>query len=126
MNLELTKAEEKVMKVLWSIKRGLIRDVVKEYEEPKPAYTTIATIVKILEKKGFVERKPVANSFEYYPLVEKKEYTNGFMKSFVKSYFSNSFKNMVSEFSNHEDLSTEEMEELIEYFKGKIDHKKKQ
>ena len=126
MNLELTKAEEKVMKILWSIKRGLIRDVVKEYEEPKPAYTTIATIVKILEKKGFVDRKPVANSFEYYPIIEKKEYTNGFMKSFVKSYFSNSFTNMVSEFSNHEDLSTEEMEELIEYFKGKIDHKKKQ
>ena len=125
MNLELTKAEEKVMKILWSIERGLIRDVVKEYEEPKPAYTTVATIIKILEKKGFVERKPIANSFEYHPLIEKKEYTSGFMKSFVKNYFSNSFKNMVSEFSNQEDLSTEEMEELIEYFKGEINNKKK-
>ena len=126
MNLELTKAEEKVMKILWSIEKGLIRDVVKECEGPKPAYTTIATIVKILEKKGFVGRKPVANSFEYYPLIEKKQYTSGFMRRFVKSYFSNSFKNMVSEFGNQEDLSTEEMEELIEYFKHKIDDKKKQ
>lgn len=126
MNLELTKAEEKVMKILWSIEKGLIRDVVKECEGPKPAYTTIATIVKILEKKGFVGRKPVANSFEYYPLIEKKQYTSGFMRTFVKSYFSNSFKNMVSEFGNQEDLSTEEMEELIEYFKHKIDDKKKQ
>ncbi|MBL4604962.1 MAG: BlaI/MecI/CopY family transcriptional regulator [Flavobacteriaceae bacterium] len=124
MNLELTKAEEKAMKILWSIKKGLIRDVVKEYKDPKPAYTTVATIIKILEKKGFVGRKPIANSYEYYPLIEKKEYTNGFVKSFVKNYFSNSFKNMVSEFSNHEDLSTEEMEELIAHFKGKIDNKK--
>lgn len=125
MNLELTKAEEKVMKILWSIERGLIRDVVKEYQEPRPAYTTVATIIKILEKKGFVGRKPIANSFEYHPLVEKKEYTSGFMNSFVKNYFSNSFKNMVSEFSNQQDLSTEEMEELIEYFKKEISNKKK-
>ena len=124
MNLELTKAEEKVMKILWSIDRGLIRDVVKEYEEPKPAYTTVATIIKILEKKGFVGRNPIANSFEYYPIVEKREYTRGFMKTFVKSYFSNSFKNMVSEFGNQEDLSTEDMEELIAYFKDKINNKK--
>ncbi len=125
MNLELTRAEEKVMKILWSIEKGLIRDVVKEYEEPKPAYTTVATIIKILENKGFLGRTPVANSYEYYPLIEKKQYTNGFMRSFVKSYFSDSFKNLVSEFSNQEDLSTEEMEELIAYFKDKIDDKKK-
>ncbi|MEQ6125104.1 BlaI/MecI/CopY family transcriptional regulator [Pseudotenacibaculum sp. MALMAid0570] len=125
MNLELTKAEEKVMKILWSIDKGLIRDVVKEYEEPKPAYTTVATIIKILEKKGFVGRKPIANSFEYYPLIERKQYTNGYMRSFVKNYFSNSFKNLVSELSSQEDLTTEEMEELITYFKNKIDDKKK-
>lgn len=123
MNLELTKAEEKAMKILWSIKKGQIRDVVKEYDEPKPAYTTIATIIKILEKKGFVGRKPIANSHEYHPLIKKEEYTTGFMKSFVKNYFSNSFKSMVSEFSNQEELSTQEMEELIEHFKIKIEDK---
>lgn len=125
MNLELTKAEEKVMKILWSIKRGLIRDVVAKYDEPKPAYTTVATIVKILEKKGFVDRSPVANSYEYFPVVEKSEYTKGFMRSFVKNYFSNSYKNLVSELSSDEEMTTQEMEELIEYFKNKIETKNK-
>lgn len=126
MKLELTKAEEKVMKILWNINRGLIRDIVAEYEDPKPAYTTIATIVKILEKKGFVKRKPVANSFEYSPKIKEEVYTQGFIQSFVKSYFSNSCKNLVSALSHQEDMSTEEMEELIQYFQEKIHDKKMQ
>ncbi|NER12045.1 BlaI/MecI/CopY family transcriptional regulator [Leptobacterium flavescens] len=125
MDLELTKAEEKAMKILWSIKKGLIRDIVAKYEEPKPAYTTVATIMKILEKKGFVGRQPIANSHEYYPLIERTEYTNGFIRSFMNRYFSNSFKSMVSEFSSESNLSTEEMEELIEHFKKKIESKNK-
>ena len=126
MKLELTKAEEKVMKILWKIDRGLIRDIVSEYEDPKPAYTTIATILKILEKKGFVKRKPVANSFEYSPKIKEEEYTQGFIQSFVKSYFSNSYKNLVSALSHQEDMSTEEMEELVQYFQEKIHDKKMQ
>lgn len=124
MDLVLTKAEEKAMKILWALEKGLIRDVVKEYDDPKPAYTTVATIFKILEKKGFVGRTPIANTHQYYPLIEKSEYTNGFMRSFVKNYFSNSFKNMVSEFSSSEELTTEEMEELIEHFKTQLKDKK--
>jgi BlaI family penicillinase repressor len=125
MDLNLTKAEEKAMKILWSIKRGLIRDVVNEYDEPKPAYTTVATIFKILERKGFVGRKPIANSHEYYPLVGRKEYTTQSVKSLVKNYFSNSFKSMVSEFSNQENLTTNDMQELIDYFEKQIGEKKK-
>lgn len=124
MDLELTKAEEKAMKILWAIKKGAIRDVVARYEEPKPAYTTVATILKILEKKGFIGRRPVANSHEYYPLVEKTAYTSGFIKSFVKKYFSSSFKRLVSEFSSKGELSTEEMEELIEHLKKQVKDKK--
>lgn len=126
MNIELTKAEEKVMKILWSIERGLIRDIVKQYDKPKPAYTTVATIIKILEKKGFVDRTPIANSYEYFPLIRKEEYSHGFMKSFVKSYFSNSYKRLVSELSENEELSTEEMEEIIEHLRSQIESKKKQ
>lgn len=125
MDLELTKAEEKAMKILWEIEKGLIRDIVREYEDPKPAYTTVATIIRILEKKGFVGRIPIANSYEYYPLIRKEEYTRGFMKSFVKSYFSNSFKSMVSEFNSSGELSTEEMEELIELLKDQIEENRK-
>jgi BlaI family transcriptional regulator, penicillinase repressor len=125
MELDLTKAEEKAMKILWSIKKGLIRDIVNEYEDPKPAYTTVATIFKILERKGFVGRTPVANSHEYYPLVERKDYTTQSVKSLVERYFSNSFKDMVSEFSNAENLSTKEMQELMEHFRKQIEQKKK-
>ncbi len=120
----LTKAEEKAMKIIWSLGKGMIRDIVSKYTEPKPAYTTVATIVKILEKKGFLERKPVANSFEYFPTVEKEEYTKKYMKSFVKRYFSDSFKNMVSAFGTEEELSTKDMEELINHFQKQIEKKK--
>ena len=125
MDLELTKAEEKAMKILWSLERGLIRDIVKEYDDPKPAYTTVATIFKILEKKGFVARTAIANSHEYYPLIAREAYTTQSLKSIVKNYFSNSFKNMVSEFSNKENLSTKDMQELIEHFEKQIKAKKK-
>lgn len=123
--MELTKAEEKVMKILWSLEKGLIRDVVDKYEPPKPAYTTIATIFKILEKKGFVERKPIANTFEYFPLIQKEEYRMKFMKSFVKNYFSNSFKGLVSELSNSDDLTTEDMQELIDHLERQLKAKNK-
>jgi BlaI family transcriptional regulator, penicillinase repressor len=125
MDLDLTKAEEKAMKILWSIKKGLIRDIVNEYEDPKPAYTTVATIFKILERKGFVGRTPVANSHEYYPLVERQEYTTRSVKSLMENYFSNSLKNMVSEFSSQENLSTKDMQELIDHLQKQIQQKKK-
>ncbi|NQZ76577.1 MAG: BlaI/MecI/CopY family transcriptional regulator [Ekhidna sp.] len=121
----LTKAEEKAMKNLWSIGEGMIRDLVNEYGDPKPAYTTVATIVKILEKKGFVGRRPVANSFEYFPIIEKEEYTKKYMKSFVKRYFADSFKNMVSAFGTEEELSTQDMEDLINHFQKQIQKKNK-
>lgn len=113
------------MRILWSIKKGLVRDIVNAYDDPKPAYTTVATVLKILEKKGFVARTPVANSFQYSPLVGQSDYTNGVMKSLVKNYFSNSFKNLVSDFSKNEPLSTQEMESLVAYFNKKLSEKKK-
>jgi len=124
-NLKLTEAEERAMKILWSLGQGVIRDVVEKYEEPRPAYTTVATILKILETKGFIERRPVGNTHEYYPMIEKTEYTNGYIKSFVKNYFSDSFKRLVSEFSNTGELTTQEMEELVEHLKDNIKNSKK-
>lgn len=125
MELSLTKAEEKAMKILWSIKSGLIRDVVNEYDDPKPAYTTVATIFKILERKGFVARRPVGNSYEYYPLIEREKYTMQSVRSLVENYYSNSFKNMVSEFTSKENLTTKDMQDLIEHFQKQIREKKK-
>lgn len=123
--LSLTKAEEKAMKILWSMEKGLIRDMVNQYDDPKPAYTTIATIFRILEKKGFVGRRPIANSHEYYPLIRREDYTTQSLKSLVQNYFSNSFKNMVSEFSNKEKLTTRDMQELVDYFQKQIKEKQR-
>jgi len=121
--MELTKAEEQIMKVLWKLKKGLIRKVVDEYEEPKPAYTTVATIMKILEKKGFVGKTPIANSFEYYPLISEQDYTKGFLSRFVSKYFSNSYTSMISSLSENENLSTQEIEEIISIFQDQLNKK---
>lgn len=122
--MDLTKAEEQVMKILWKIERGLIREIVKNYEEPKPAYTTVATIIKILEKKGFVSKTPIGNTFEYFTLISKQEYTNGYLNRFVNKYFSNSYKSLISSFSSNENLSTKEMEEIIELFQKQLNAQK--
>ena len=118
--MELTRAEDQVMKILWKIKKGLIRNVVKEYDDPKPAYTTVATIMKILEKKKFVDKIPIGNSYEYFPLVSKQEYTSGYMKRFVSKYFSNSYKSMISSLSSNENWSAKEMEEIIELLQNQL------
>ena len=122
--MELTKAEEQVMKILWRIKKGLIRQVVGEYDDPKPAYTTVATIMKILEKKGFVNKTPIANTYEYFPLISKDDYTRGFIKRFVGKYFSDSYKSLISSLSTDENLSTNDMEEIIDIFKQQLEAKK--
>ncbi len=122
--MELTKAEEQIMKILWRIEKGLIRNVVSEYRDPKPAYTTVATIMKILEKKGFVSKTPIGNTFEYSPLVSKQYYTGTFLKRFVGKYFSHSYKSMISSLSSNENLSTREMEEIIEMFQEELKSKK--
>ncbi len=122
--MELTKAEEQIMKILWRIEKGLIRNVVAEYSEPKPAYTTVATIIKILEKKGFVSKTPIGNTYEYTPLISKQEYTGSFLQRFVGKYFSNSYKSMISSLSSNENLTTGEMEEIIKMFQEQLKSKK--
>jgi BlaI family penicillinase repressor len=124
IKMELTKAEEQLMKVLWKLERAIIRNVVDEYDDPKPAYTTVATIMKILENKGFVDKTPIGNTYEYFPLISKKEYTKGFINRFVGKYFSNSYKSMISSLTENENLSAKEMEEIIEIFQGQLKAKK--
>lgn len=113
------------MKILWDLEKALIREIVEQYEDPRPAYTTVATMVNILEKKGFVGREPVANSYCYYPLIRRTEYTGQVMKNFVQSYFSNSYKRLVSEFSSQGNLTTEEMEDLISELQKEVKKKNK-
>jgi len=122
--MELTKAEEQIMKVLWKLEKGLIRNVVDGYDNPKPAYTTVATIMKILEKKGFVSKNPIGNTYEYHPLISRQDYTKGFLNRFVNKYFSNSYKSMISSLSDNENLSAKEIEEIIELLQKQLITKK--
>ncbi|MHB8054893.1 MAG: BlaI/MecI/CopY family transcriptional regulator [Candidatus Aminicenantales bacterium] len=109
---ELTRAEEQIMQVLWKLEKAFVKDIVDELPEPKPAYNTVSTIVRILEKKEVVSYKAFGNTYEYFPLVTKDEYKKNFFKSFLKRYFGDSFPDMVSFFAGGRDLSLEELEEI--------------
>lgn len=121
---ELTKAEELIMQVLWDMKKGFVNDIMDKLPEPKPAYNTVSTIVRILEKKGFVGHTAYGKTHEYHPVITKEKYTKGYLKGFVENYFSNSYQNMVSFFSKNEDLSVKEMEGIIKILQEQVDSKK--
>jgi predicted transcriptional regulator len=112
---ELTKAEEQVMQILWKIKKGFVKDVIEKMPDPKPAYNTISTIIRILEKKGFVGYKSYGKTHQYYPLIAKDVYRSFFLKNFMGNYFGGSFKKLVSFFAKQNDLDIQDMEEIIKY-----------
>lgn len=121
---ELTRAEEEVMQVLWTIEKGFVNAILEHFDEPKPAYNTVSTIIRILEKKGFVEHKAFGKTHEYFPLISKDEYTRLFMGDVVKGYFDNSFKKVVSFFTGDEKISLKEMEEIRNLIDNQISQKK--
>ena len=120
----LTKAEEQIMQVLWKIQSGFVKDILEQLPEPKPAYNTVSTIVRILEKKGFVSHKAFGKTHQYYPVVARDEYKEVYLKNFMENYFSNSYQEMVSFFAKHEDLSITELEEIMKMIKGEINKKR--
>lgn len=109
---ELTKAEEEIMHILWKIEKGFVNDILNKIPGPKPAYNTVSTIVRILEKKGFVGHTAYGKSHEYFPLISKKEYTKSYFGYFMKNYFSDSYREMVSFFTSGNNMSIRELEEL--------------
>jgi len=121
---ELTKAEEQVMQILWKLKKGFIKDILEKFEEPKPAYTTVSTIVRILQEKGFVTHKEYGRTHLYFPVISKDEYSKAHMGTFVRDYFSNSYRKMMSFFAREESISVKEMEEIMNLMKKEIDNKK--
>ena len=121
---ELTKAEEQVMQILWKLEKGFVKDVIARFDEPKPAYNTVSTIIRILEKKGFVGHKAYGKTHEYFPVISKKEYTKTFFKGFLGRYFNNSFRQLVSFFSDENEMSIEEMEKIMKMMEEEIKSKK--
>jgi BlaI family transcriptional regulator, penicillinase repressor len=120
---QLTKAEEQIMHVLWNLERGYVRDILDELPIPKPAYNTVSTIIRILEKKGFVGYRAFGKAHEYYPLVTKKFYRKSFFKGFIQNYFGNSYQALTSFFANEQDLSLSELEEIRELLDDEIKKK---
>ena len=112
--MQLTKAEEQVMQILWEMKEGLVKDIRDRFDEPKPARNTISTVVRVLEKKRFVTHKAYSNVHIYYPLVTKKEYSKKQLFGLMESYFNNSFPAMASFFAKEKDLSIKELDELLD------------
>ncbi|MBR6878000.1 MAG: BlaI/MecI/CopY family transcriptional regulator [Bacteroidales bacterium] len=121
---ELTKAEEQVMQVLWNIGQGFASDVMAAFPEPKPAYNTVLTIIRILEKKGFVTHETFCKANRYTPSISKEEYSKNFLGSVVERYFDNSYLNLVSAFAKKENFSIEELEELKKIIDNAIDNEK--
>lgn len=110
---ELTKAEEEVMQQLWKLKEANVAAMIEEMPEPKPAYNTVSTIVRILESKGFVGYKKVGRGHDYFPLVGKDSYSKFSMTKLMNNYFDGSMKSMLSFFVKKNDLSTTELEEIL-------------
>ena len=113
MKQRLTKKEEEVMNIIWKKGDVFIRDIVAEMPDPKPNYNTVATQVKFLEEKGFVSRKPMANSFQYSPAISEKEYRVSTIGEMVSRYFNNSYASMVSQFVEEDKMGLDELKDLI-------------
>jgi BlaI family penicillinase repressor len=121
---DLTKAEEQVMQVLWKIKKGFVKDILEHFDDPRPAYNTVSTIVRILQEKGFVTHKAYGRTHEYIPLVTKNEYSKSHLSTFVNDYFSNSFEKMVSFFAKEKSISLKEMEEIMRMMENEVNKQK--
>lgn len=113
MKQRLTFKEEEVMNIIWKRGEVFIRDIVAELPEPKPNYNTVATQVKFLEEKGFVTRRPMANSFQYTPAISEREYRGTSVGDLVTKYYNNSYSYMVSQFVEEEKIDLDELKELI-------------
>lgn len=110
---ELTLQEEKVMLLIWQLKECIVKDILHAMDEPKPPYTTLASVVRNLEAKGYLNAKKYANVYVYTPRITEQEYKETFMSNVVKNYFKDSYKELVSFFAKEEKISAKELKEII-------------
>lgn len=110
---QLTKAEEEIMHILWELNEANVASIIDKLPAPKPAYNTVSTIVRILESKGFVDHRQEGKGYIYFPVLEKETYSNQSITQLMNNYFNGSFKSMVSFFMKKNDMSTEELENIL-------------
>lgn len=114
MKKQLTRAEEEIMLVLWNLKEATIREVMNELEDPNIPYTTVSTVVRVLEKKNFVDHKAVGTTYLYRPALGKKEYLKGHLSGIARSYFNGSVSRMAAFFAKENDVSLYELGVLLD------------
>jgi predicted transcriptional regulator len=111
---ELTKAEDQIMQVLWELEKAFVKDIIDQLPNPKPAYNTVSTIVRILEKKGFIGYKAYGKTHEYYPLISREHYTRFYLNNMVTGYFNGSFNNLVSFFAKENNMKVQDIDQLVQ------------
>ncbi len=116
--VKLAKREEQIMQVFWELEKAFIKEVIPHLPDPKPHYNSVATIVKILEEKGFLSHETVGNVYQYYPLISRDDYQQHFMKDIVSQYFDNSYPRMLAFFAKQQNLSEKELNEIIQMIKS--------
>jgi len=109
---ELTKAEEQVMQLLWQLKEAIVKDIIELMPDPKPAYNTVSTVVRVLEGKGFVDHKAYGNSHVYFALISEAQYKKFTFDKMMNNYFDNSYKSLVSFIADEKKLGLKELDEL--------------
>lgn len=125
-SVQLTKAEEQIMQVLWDLGEGTVQDVREKLDEPKPARTTVATVLSIMENKGFVAHTSIGRSNIYSPVIAKEKYSKYQLSGLLKNYFNNSFATMASFFAKQNNYSIEELDLLIRETKDELSKEKKE
>lgn len=121
---ELTKAEEQVMQYLWKLGKAFLKDIVEQFPEPRPAYTTISTVIRVLVKKGFIAYNTYSKVHEYYAIVSKQEYFQIHFKRIVKSFFNGSVSSFASFFTEDDDMSITELKEIKQLIDSKLNERK--
>lgn len=117
---QLTKAEEQIMQILWSIKEGTVQDIRDKLEDPKPARTTVSTVLTILENKGFATHNNLGRINNYMPLISKEDYSKSQLFGLLKNYFNNSFASMASFFAKESNYTIEELDTLLQSTKDEL------
>jgi len=121
--MQLSKTEEELMNHLWKLEKGFMKDLLEVYPEPKPATTTIATLLKRMADKGYIAYTLFGNSREYYPLVKKKDYFSKHVNGLIKNFFNDSASQFASFFTKETNLTKEELEDLRQLIDSEIKNK---